>query len=474
MLIWEQMIQLSSFVIFELVIGLFLWWTAIYLITQNPTNKIAQLSALLMTALSFYFSSDVFFAAIEITKQYYLDPVILRSFSWAMYLPPLLICHTSFLLLKGKSSLWRKLALPFAYLLTFALIIIEITTNFIRNYSFFYSSNFHGNLSEATGHYFYLIGILFISIMIITAYNFYQTMKLEQKLSNNWYKYFWPFIGNLLAILLGPVVLLSYYGYIPHPIFLPATDFLLMVLPLTYSIIRYNLFIDEAKIIFGRKFYYSTLAVAVLIGIYSAIIGLTVKFDSIHSIILPFILIYLLIASHPLYEWVVTLLRDIIYRVPSGHSLITDDEVANAIREYNNPEKLEENTISKLDIVEARIKRGEIKTQVDGVRAVVKDAIEYFKPDHEIDRRIKKNLKYQILKMIAFDESEEGQILWELGFDEYPVKIMSNNRGQKPKFEVVSPADYTYTSRNAYLALKKEAIHDVTWRISYLEKLAKK
>mgnify|MGYP001558126939 CR=1 FL=1 len=77
--------------------------------------------------------------------------------------------------------------------------------------------------------------------------------------------------------------------------------------------------------------------------------------------------------------------------------------------------------------------------------------------------------------MLAFDEAEEGQILWELGFDEYPVKLMRLERRERPpKFRDFSPADYHYISRNAYLALKKEAIHDVAWRISYLEKLAKR
>ena len=72
-------------------------------------------------------------------------------------------------------------------------------------------------------------------------------------------------------------------------------------------------------------------------------------------------------------------------------------------------------------------------------------------------------------------EAEEGQILWELGFEEYPVRIMSKERNLRPSmFKIESPSDYYYTSRNAYLALKKEAIHDVTWRISYLEKLSKK
>ncbi|MEK7096570.1 MAG: hypothetical protein AAB881_01310, partial [Patescibacteria group bacterium] len=115
------------------------------------------------------------------------------------------------------------------------------------------------------------------------------------------------------------------------------------------------------------------------------------------------------------------------------------------------------------------------ETPVDGLRQIIKEAVEYFKPDEDSHKRNKKNLKYELLKMIAIDEAEEGQILWELGFEEYPVRIMSKERNLRPSmFKIESPSDYSYTSRNAYLALKKEAIHDVTWRISYLEKLSRR
>ena len=73
--------------------------------------------------------------------------------------------------------------------------------------------------------------------------------------------------------------------------------------------------------------------------------------------------------------------------------------------------------------------------------------------------------------MVTIDESEEGQILWELGFDGYPMKILtSEDSTRKPLFKIESMSDYTATSRNAFIALKKEAIHDLAWRLSYLER----
>ena len=77
--------------------------------------------------------------------------------------------------------------------------------------------------------------------------------------------------------------------------------------------------------------------------------------------------------------------------------------------------------------------------------------------------------------MLAFDQAEEGQILWELGFGEYPVKIMRRESESRPPFfQAKAISDYPYASRNAFMALRKEALHGVAWRISYLEKLVHK
>jgi len=108
------------------------------------------------------------------------------------------------------------------------------------------------------------------------------------------------------------------------------------------------------------------------------------------------------------------------------------------------------------------------------LRTEVEECIEYFKPTKDESKRTKTNLKYYLLKMLTYEDAEEGQILWELGFEDYPVAIMTReNRARGPIFKVSAPSDYYFTSRNAYLALKKEAIHDIAWRLSYLEKSQK-
>jgi len=470
------MIHFDPSILVEFGFGLFLWWVSVYLITQNPFSRTVQLASGILATISIYFSTDIFFSAIATTHQFSLDITLLKLISFALYLPMAFLYHASLFITKTKRTVWQNVALYANYLFAIILILIEASTNLMRDYPKFLDSNFSGNLADATGPYFFLMGIFIFTSLILTAINFYKAMVDEKKYSENWYKFFWPFAGLVLSTLMGPFVLLSYYGLIPHPIILPVIDLALIIFPLTYSILKYSLFIDEAKVIFGKNFLYSTLVTLVILIIYFTIIFLTdTPFDSINSLILPFIFSYLLIASHSVYGWFVTFVRDIIYNVPSGYSVVNDEEVARAIKDFNNPKKLEENPLLRLDLVEKIIKCGEANTPVDALKKVMRDAVEYFRPDEEINRRLKQNLKYHLLKMLTVEQAEEGQILWELGFEEYPVRIMSQeNNTREPIFKIKSPSDYSYISRNAFMALKKEAIHDVSWRISYLEKSIKR
>ena len=471
------MIILNYYVLIEFALGLLLWWTAIYLFTQNPFNKVTKVAAIFLATISFYFSSDIFLGAINTTGQYHLTAIALRTFIWSMYLPIALIYHASYLLVQeNKRKVWQKISLYLVYALTFSMIVLELMTNLVRDYSVFLSSSFKGNLTDATGKYFYLVGIFLILTLLLVALNFYQAMKQEKTKSANWYKYFWPFLGITLSALLGPVVLAGYYNIISYSVLFPIIDFALIILPLTYSIIKYNLFIDEAKVIFGRNFILSTITIFSLISAILIIMFLAgTRIDTVTSLVFPFILIYILIASHPLYDWISTFIKDVAFGSPSGYSVVTDDEIYQAIKNYNAPEKLDESSLLRLKLIDQTVGKASTDAKLNALRQMIKDGIEYFEPDENIHRRTKRNLKYHLLKMIAFDQAEEGQILWELGFEEYPVKILTQeNKTRGPLFQITAPSDYSYKSRNAYLALKKEAIHDIVWRISYLEKQASK
>lgn len=471
------MIHFNYSIIIEFIIGLFLWWIAVYLIVQNPFSRLIQILAGIFTAISFYLSSDIFFYSANFTHQYYLNGTLLKGFIWTLYLPAPLLYHVSFLLMpKNERKQWQKVLLYLVYLATGIIVFLEVGTNLTRNYNFIYSLNFSGNLAEVSGRYIWLIGIFFIIIFLFTTINFYLLFKKETKYSKNWFKYFWPFLGMLAILILGPVILLSYYNLIPHSLFLGALGMIVIALPLVYSILRYDLLIEEARIIFGKTFLYSSFVIISILILYFVILfSMGIEFPTIKSLIIPYALSYLIILTHPAYDWLTTFVRDLVYNISSGISIVNDAEVYSVLKNYDNQEVLENSSLLRLEVVSREVRSGAAETPVDALRQIIKNAIDYFQPNQDQQRRTKQNLKYYLLKMLVFNQAEEGQMLWELGFEEYPMRILGReSQGRPPLFESLSASDYSYISRNAFIALKKEAIHGVAWRISYLEKLARK
>lgn len=468
------MIHFPISIYIELVAGFFLWWFAVYLINQNPRERFNQHLFVIFTSLSIYFVTDIFFVAADYLKQYEAISTLLKACTWTIYIPFACFYHLSYLLLKKKNIL-ATIFLYLNYGLAFIAIYLEVGTNLLRNHALILSPDFNGSVTTATGKYFWIVGIFMFFTVATALMNFLSLLKNEKKFSNNWWKYFWPCLALISNIILGPLILMSYYDMIPHSVILPAITFSLTALFTFIAVIKYRLFIEEPRILFGKNFLYSTLAMIFIVGIFSLlIIFQPLKITSVGNLFIPILLIYFFIASMPFYSWVNTFINDLIYNSSLGFSVVTDQEISVALKNYQTHEVLENNSLLRLNIVNKKIKEKEIETPVDALRIILKQAIEYFKPEESPHKRIKANLKYQLLRMITFNQAEEGQILWELGFMEYPTRIISREKiGREPLFFAESASDYSYTSRNAYLALKKEAIHDVTWRISYLEKLSK-
>lgn len=458
----------------ELVFGLFLWWLAVYLFTQNPFSRIIRIASALIASIAFYFSGIVFLSFGRIEPQYY--STIVRAFIWSMYLPMPLLYHATLSILPTQNiRKWQKYLLYFGYIMATILFLLELKTNLIRDYEFFSTAAFTGNLNEATGKLFWLSSILIVPMLIGIASNLSMLAKKYKKFSSDWQKYALPAIGSVISVLLSPLTVLGFYGIIFPANILSVLTFAVVVLPLIYSIVRYNLFLDELKIIFSRIFVYNTVVILAMSFVYVYILTrFDLRFVSIPSFGIFYILLHTIVLTHPLYNWLLTFSRDLLFNVSSGFSVVNDEEIGQALKDYNYPDKLEQNTLLRLNIVK-NISRKSSITPVDALREVLKESVAYISSDDDKTKRTKQNLKYHSLKMFAFDEAEEGQILWELGFDDYPVRVMQLERKSRPPlFQQMSPSDYSYKSRNAYLALKKEAIHNIAWRLSYLEKCSNK
>jgi len=471
------MIPLTLQIIIEFIGGLFLWWVAVYLVMQNPLNRLVQLVAGILISISFFVTSDIFLNIALATHQYQYLILAMKASLWSIFLPVIFLYHISFVLIIEKErALWQKLMLCFGYLFGGVMIFLETFTNLTTNYLLAYSPNFAGDITDLTGKYYWLLGVFLIPLLFAATANFYLALKTQAKFSKGWYKFFWPLLGTLLGLISSPIILLSYYKIVPHSLLFEDFVYLSVGLLFIYSIVKYDLFIEETKIVFGRTFLYSSVGMTIILLLYiSPLIFLKIQLLSVGVLLLLCVLVYLIVATHPLYSWLVTFAHDLAQNPSSGLSVVNDNEVYQVLKDYNKPEKLEDSTLLRLGLIDREVQKQDASTPVDALRDIVKDAVEYFKPEEDERRRTSQNLKYYLLKMLVFDRAEEGQILWELGFEEYPLRIMTKEgESRPPLFKVTAPSDYVYTSRNAYLALKKEAIHNVAWRISYLEKLSNK
>lgn len=456
---------LIAYQISEIVFGLFMIWVGFYIISRNPNSVISWTVFAFLLGFGFSTFSDPILLNTRTLHEY----VVWQNITdWPLFFTSAFYYHASLLAL-GEKDLRKNWILIAGYLVGMLLYALDIYGGFILKETVFRMPDFRRFDGFAPGL------SLIPTILFVCLYYFMGAKNFFSRAFSNPKKFILPAVGGLLYVVTGFFCILSYYTALPFAgvIFMFGT--ILATLLFIFSMIKYHLFSSAEKNIFDQTFYYKTAIIFMIIVSYLLAIYLSGVELGFNALVLAELLTILVLFSHSFYDWLSTFVNDLIYNPSRGFSIVNDEEVNNVMKHYNEHERLGSSPLMRLNIVNNQIAKNKDLTPVDALRSLVKESVQYFKPDTEPTRRIKKNLKYQLLKMFVFDDAEEGQILWELGFEYYPVKIMSQERKYRsPLFEVLSPSDYVFTSRNAYLALKKEAIHDITWRISYLEKQAKR
>ncbi|MBI4948381.1 hypothetical protein HY844_02405 [Candidatus Berkelbacteria bacterium] len=368
----------------------------------------------------------------------------------------------------------NRITILIFYLVFIVLLSLTMATELLISKTDGYFEKNYGFIT-ARGKYFWLVGLFAFTTSLFAIRNYLFGLRKNESSSNSdkKIKYYLALATTLLYLFIGPFVVYLYYD--PNQLAAIKYGPILLIapfIPILIAILFYKLISDVEYIFNWKEFLYLTLALS-LINLIGGSIFLTQIAPSLGEskyILIPLFL-FLTILSHGFYDWLNTFIRDLLYGGGRGFNIITDKDVTDLVKDFHRPELLEINPFLRFRVVRDRTKKGQ---SIDAAQEIITEAIEYFK-QKDFPRRTKMNLKYQILKMLTTDDSEEGQILWELGFEGYPMKIMSGENGtRKPLFKVESMSDYTATSRNAFIALKKDAIHDLGWRLSYLEKTHKK
>jgi hypothetical protein len=313
------------------------------------------------------------------------------------------------------------------------------------------------------------VAIIFVLIYLtLTGFNLLQNFLKAPAKDKDWLKFIFP-VATTALFALGVFLIVLTFFIGPNAMVKEAgeTTISISVALLAVNVLLNRLFLDGAKSNIGREFIYSSITVSLIVFAYLFLLsffGIEVTPRNL-AFLSAFILLTLI--THSTYDWVMSFVRNLFYSHEVSLPRANDEEVSVALRNLNRPERLESSSLMRLKLVAV----GNPKPSLDKLRDLLKGSINYFEQDKPL-RRSRSTLKYEILKLIS-EQVEEGQILWDLGFEEYPLGIAENGDGKKPRFAIASPTDYQAISRNAFIALKKEAIHDLAWRISYLEKHSK-
>ncbi len=435
-------------------------WLSVYLFSRNPHDSQNRLTALTIFTLFGYF----LFGTIQVSLQNDIDAYILvqRLFIWTIDTPAvlwLLLAIEAFYTLKKESWLKNVKIFSFVYLASF--IFFGLFTNLIFDYS---KINIDPNslwpVKIAVGILYLPNALILFGLVLMSAVIFYRLSK-ETKVEVEKKKFLTLVLGSLFFFF-GGLYLGSNIFFQIFYTELPGVSLLLIgILVIIFGSIKYKGLRQETPFILSKEFIYSTIIIFLILLLYLFpvfLLGIPIDFK---ILMLMTILITLVQVTHSLYDWIMSYARNIFTLNTFQLPAVTDEEIITTLRNLSKPEKLEDSSLLRLKLVNSR------GDKLDNLRDLINRAIEYFEPKEP--KRNKQTIKYEILKMISI-QVEEGQILWDLGFEEYPLEIAEKADGQKPRLAIERPTDYQATSRNAFISLKKEAIHDLAWRISYLEK----
>ena len=432
----------------NLFVGSLIIWVGIYLVSRNFSSKTFWTIMLYLLSVGTMMVTDTFLRNAPDIEEYILWQ---KMTDWAIFFMPALFTHAS-IRIAGNKHRSLKYVIYLGYIIAIAATALDASGNYILNREEIRFAEYRRFDGFEAGP---LLVPAMGSLLMLSLIGNIQWWKKPKTLKIN---FLLPVIAGAILSLALAFGIASFYVRVQIADVVLGAVTAIGTLLFGYAVVKYHISSD-GKILLNKSFYVRTIIIYIIISVYIIFLSAFLP-ESYDSLIVYCLIIVSLMMTHSFYDWFVTFSNDFIYNISSGLSVVADDEAAQLLRNYNSPQKLEDSPLLRLKIIKIKIRKGSLG--IDALRSLLDESLAYFKPIHEQDRRIKSNLKYQILKMLAYDESEEGQMLWNLGFDEYPVRIMSQAGSRiSPQFTINSPSDYSFTSRNAYLALKKK--QSTTW-----------
>lgn len=340
---------LNLIIILELIANAFFWWFGIFILLRNPAKRINQVIAAFFAALSTFYSSDILSSQAPSVKEYTLT---FRAYAVGIYFAVAFFYHSIYLNLCPNSQRKQKILLVIAYLGAFVLPYLDAFTNLIANYSRTWTNQYFGNWIFEPGPLLNVAVGWAILLILVSCVNIVTFLRENWHDSDTRMKYILPLVAAALFTLDGISVSIHYIYPIPYFAFLfsglaGVGSFLLSI-----SIVFHGFIIGES-LYKDRIFQYSSIAIGIIIALYIVTTNFILRPLDYQSLIFLLILTPAIITTHFVFDWLNNLTRNIIYNRQIKFSVVTDNEVVNAIRFFHRPSRLENSPLLNLKIVEA-------------------------------------------------------------------------------------------------------------------------
>lgn len=151
-------------------------------------------------------------------------------------------------------------------------------------------------------------------------------------------------------------------------------------------------------------------------------------------------------------------------------SNINNFDVQFALKNLKSPHNLKYSRILRSQLVSKYSRRYNLEP-TEALSQLLDKYIYEFKPKEKLIKRTIFQLRYEILRMIAYEGATESQIMWDLKFDVYTRSVEQKiSEGREPRFKLKDASEYSATSSRSFKRLKKEAIEMLRWKLEEGEK----
>jgi len=229
---------------------------------------------------------------------------------------------------------------------------------------------------------------------------------------------------------------------------------------ISYATTRYDVFIEK-PLLYSRDLFPKLLILILISMIYFGCTVLLLNFLDRLNIILT--ITTLAIMTHLFWDWGY---KAVLESFPNKHSnlCITKSEVLLLLNNFSQKYKLEQSKFLNSKQVKMRAYNKKL-TRAEALQVIIKNSILRMEAKNSSHIRSKSRLKFEIIKMIAFDDAKESQILWDLGFDSYSL---NPGLAGKPRFLSRRNSEYKAGSIASFRRLKNEALRDFAWEFEQM------